>query len=1054
MQGDGSVRLNVDVKIAKAEENLNKIIKDIKTAERALEEKKASRDTLANQLNEAAHAANRSLKEVERLKKAYREANGTEKKNIREKLETAKLLLKNDLANASFADKAFQSNEKEIEKETASLEKLKNSAGEEARTLQNLMAVKAAIGAEATKHAIEEAEARRKAEDDEADQKRLEEKAAKREQLAQNLQKALEKIRGTLKGIVSAAGKLIAGAGGVLKGLFSKGKGASDGLRSNLKHLLAYGLGIRSLFALFRRLRSYIKESINLFAESDTETKKNVDSLKASLQTLKASWGAAFAPILSLVTPALNSIINMATRAANAIAALFAALSGKTSFKTATTDANALANATKGAGNAAKEAKKQLMGFDELNILSKDDNSGGGAGGTGTTYQDNEIPLWVKDIKNLINEGEFVELGRVIANGLWNAVNSVDFKALGMRIGGIINAALQFGASFLLAFPWKKLGALIGTFLNYVFGSINFYNLGIILGAKLYTAISFAAGLLKQINFSKVIEDIFTTIHGLLFGIDWPQVASDLCEALKEMLEEATDALQNIDWKEEATQIGNLIKGFIENVDFAGLASDLCDFLIVMFNEGAAILSNLGDQGIGTKLGTFLGDIISKIDWVELGKSLWNLFVEGLNLAADALSALLGNVLGKLWTAFKTAVDSDEDGIITLKEIGQWIWEGITTGIENAVLGVFTWIHEHIFQPFIDGIKSAFGISSPAEEMKPLGGYIGEGLLEGIKNAFVSIGTWINDHIFTPIINAIKAVFGIDESNSTETKTQGESIGGGLLDGISEKFTNIISWIKEKVFDPFINGIKNLFGLNGKEGESKKVGNDAGTSLADDIIEGLGTIGDKLSTWWDEKVKPWFTADKWIQLGKDAVQNIKDGLLTLTMPRFHLSWSTVQAGFHIPILNKDVSFGIPFPDFSWYAKGGIVDGATLIGAGEAGAEAIVPLERNTEWITMVADGLIERLAQQNFVNRLADAFAKIPMPAMASGAVVPPRFAANGFGAQDNETMLRKIDALTAQIEALAAQPIEIMNRMYLDRRQIGESVTEYQRENSRSRGR
>ena len=40
MQGDGSVRLNVDVKIAKAEEKLDKLIKDIKTAEQSLEAKR------------------------------------------------------------------------------------------------------------------------------------------------------------------------------------------------------------------------------------------------------------------------------------------------------------------------------------------------------------------------------------------------------------------------------------------------------------------------------------------------------------------------------------------------------------------------------------------------------------------------------------------------------------------------------------------------------------------------------------------------------------------------------------------------------------------------------------------------------------------------------------------------------------------------------------------------------------------------------------------------------------------------------------------------------
>ena len=47
----------------------------------------------------------------------------------------------------------------------------------------------------------------------------------------------------------------------------------------------------------------------------------------------------------------------------------------------------------------------------------------------------------------------------------------------------------------------------------------------------------------------------------------------------------------------------------------------------------------------------------------------------------------------------------------------------------------------------------------------------------------------------------------------------------------------------------------------------------------------------------------------------------------------------------------------------WYARGGIVDGATLIGAGEQGKEAIIPLERHTEWIHMVAEQLKEELTK-------------------------------------------------------------------------------------------
>jgi len=43
------------------------------------------------------------------------------------------------------------------------------------------------------------------------------------------------------------------------------------------------------------------------------------------------------------------------------------------------------------------------------------------------------------------------------------------------------------------------------------------------------------------------------------------------------------------------------------------------------------------------------------------------------------------------------------------------------------------------------------------------------------------------------------------------------------------------------------------------------------------------------------------------------------------------------------------------------AKGGIVDGATPLIAGEAGREAIVPLENNTGWLDIVASKIVEAI---------------------------------------------------------------------------------------------
>lgn len=73
---------------------------------------------------------------------------------------------------------------------------------------------------------------------------------------------------------------------------------------------------------------------------------------------------------------------------------------------------------------------------------------------------------------------------------------------------------------------------------------------------------------------------------------------------------------------------------------------------------------------------------------------------------------------------------------------------------------------------------------------------------------------------------------------------------------------------------------------------------------------------------------------------------------------------------HISISGGSVPFGIggkgtkPSINVTWGAKGGILDGATLIGAGEAGKEALLPLERNTQWM----DDLADRINSGNVFN--------------------------------------------------------------------------------------
>ena len=102
-------------------------------------------------------------------------------------------------------------------------------------------------------------------------------------------------------------------------------------------------------------------------------------------------------------------------------------------------------------------------------------------------------------------------------------------------------------------------------------------------------------------------------------------------------------------------------------------------------------------------------------------------------------------------------------------------------------------------------------------------------------------------------------------------------------------------------------------------------------------------VANQASQWWSN-VKTWWS---------NAVGTLW-ATLNIKLPHVRVSWK------------KDPFFGkVDIPSFGveWYAKGGILDGAQLfgrmgnsfLGGGEAGQEAVLPLERHTQWMDTLAD---------------------------------------------------------------------------------------------------
>lgn len=125
-----------------------------------------------------------------------------------------------------------------------------------------------------------------------------------------------------------------------------------------------------------------------------------MDGMASSVLYLKNSIGAAFAQILSLVAPHINSLIDIIVEGINYINMFFATLAGQSTYtrakKVAVEYGNAVQGAAGGAARAVKELKEELsvLDFDELNQLqdqpepSTGGGGGGGGGGSATNYAD------------------------------------------------------------------------------------------------------------------------------------------------------------------------------------------------------------------------------------------------------------------------------------------------------------------------------------------------------------------------------------------------------------------------------------------------------------------------------------------------------------------------------------------------------------------------------------------------------------------------------------------------------------------------------------------
>ncbi|MGN1478599.1 MAG: hypothetical protein ACI4XH_02440, partial [Acutalibacteraceae bacterium] len=139
-------------------------------------------------------------------------------------------------------------------------------------------------------------------------------------------------------------------------------------------------------------------------------------------------------------------------------------------------------------------------------------------------------------------------------------------------------------------------------------------------------------------------------------------------------------------------------------------------------------------------------------------------------------------------------------------------------------------------------------------------------------------------------------------------------------------------------------------------------------ALNKDVVKNwVSGAWNSVKSFWNSSIRPIFTTEWW----KNKLMSIADGAkaalnTAISYIEKGINWIANQFN-KLSINVGDYSFGISIPTIHIprLARGGIVNnpgkGQHII-AGEAGAEAILPLQNNTEWMDILAEKVAERMS--------------------------------------------------------------------------------------------
>lgn len=574
------------------------------------------------------------------------------------------------------------------------------------------------------------------------------------------------------------------------------------------QELLALGFNkqVSSLSQADKAVLRYIaimKQTANVqgnLAQTISSPANMVRILKSEISQLAKAVGQLLYPAFKAILPVLIAAVDLIKEFVVSLASVFGQKIEFTDFSKTQKDIGGVtdamddtADATKAA---AKAAKDYTMGFDELNIIDPSQNPGssgsGGGGATGNLLGDVDLSQY----------DMFKDYAGSAVDEIKAKLKSLDSFQIGTQIGEQLNKLMGMIYDAIHSVDWASLGAVFADGINGLVDSVDWDLFGRLLADRF------------------IIE--FELLGGFLSRLDWTSVLNAFIDGFSGFFHELSDWIATVDWTGVGKQLTDKLSDAFQNVEIEKLARVLFNFITDSINAVSDFLAGTDSYQLGQDLVDFAVRAVTSVDWAGLAQAIGRFFGEAFIEALD----FMGGLVSRIADYFEKKVAEGP-----FDNVGLNIVYGIYYGIQDAITNVASWIVENVFNPFINGFKSAFGINSPSTVMAEQGGYIIAGLKKGITDAISSV-----TETAKKILSAIKSAF-----DNFSLFDIGKNLIQGLVDGVN----NMIETAKNAVANvgnAVIDKVKNVLGIHSPSTVFAEIGGYIDQGLANGITAAVSYV--------------------------------------------------------------------------------------------------------------------------------------------------------------------------------------------------------------------